>query len=65
MSDDHWGALGQADAADAQQRVADAYVIRAAARALKRRSTRKKSFWLGVILRVLHNAANRIESEHG
>jgi hypothetical protein len=42
----------------------DAYVLLAASRVLRRRSTRPKSFWLGVICRILESTASRIEEGH-
>lgn len=44
-----------------RSRESDAYVLRFAVRVLRRRSRRPKSFWLGVVCRVLETAATRIE----
>lgn len=43
----------------------DAQVLRQAAKVIRRRTTRPKSFWVRVITRVLELNASRLEREHG
>jgi hypothetical protein len=43
------------------QDTADATTLRQAAEVIQRRSTRRHSFWLGVLVTVLRNAADGIE----